>query len=206
MEDVIFEKQYFLTYSSVYENFDSFNINNVLNDIPTITAIERISFILSQFSFPWKKNKTLHAFTLFQWVLRMASEDNKKVSKIIQEKDLHNSPHFRFINKASCLMLIEYLLENNNLTEQELTQEQESSLFKSYLWCTEIVIKKEKEAFNYNGNEDISLFISKILPSKLNYTEIDTFKDYRIQFIKIVYFFKFCETDIQYKKYMALFL
>lgn len=200
MKDVIFERQYSLTYSSIYNDSEFFNINDTLNGIPSITAIERISYILSQISLPWNINRTQHAIIFGQWVLRLASEDNRKVSKIIQTKDLLNDPSFYFIDAVACLLLIEYLLENNNSTEQELTAEQESKLFKSYLWCTKISIKKQEDAFNYTGNENTEELLSKILPSILNFREIDSFKDYRVQFIKIFYFFKFCDTDTQYKE------
>ena len=206
MKDVIFERQYSLTYSSIYNDSEFFNINDTLNGIPSITAIERISYILSQISLPWNINRTQHAIIFGQWVLRLASEDNRKVSKIIQTKDLLNDPSFYFIDAVACLLLIEYLLENNNSTEQELTAEQESKLFKSYLWCTKISIKKQEDAFNYTGNENTEELLSKILPSILNFREIDSFKDYRVQFIKIFYFFKFCDTDTQYKEYLTLFL
>ena len=136
----------------------------------------------------------------------MASEDNRKVSRIIQTKDLLNDPAFYFIDAVACLLLIEYLLENNNSTEQDLTTEQESKLFKSYLWCTKISIKKQEDAFNYAGKGNTEELLSKILPARLNFREIDSFKDYRVQFIKIFYFFKFCETDTQYKEYLTLFL
>ena len=206
MKDVILKRQYALTYSSVFDDYDFFNISDTLKEIPTITAIERISYILSQISVPWNTNKPQHSITLGMWVLRMTSEDNQKVSKIIQAKNLLNKPDFFFIDSAACLMLTEYLLENNNLTEQELTREQESKLFKSYLWCTSISIKKQEEAYSYTGKEDIADLISKILPARLNFREIDSFKDYRVQFMKTLYFFKFCETDTQYKEYLSLFI
>lgn len=206
MKNVVFQKQYFLTYSSVYSDFDSFDIIRTLIQVPTFTAIERICYILSQIRFPWKTDEKVHTLTLFQWVLQITKEDNNKVSKIISKKSLHNNSNFRFINNASCLMLIEYLLENNNQKEQELSREQESFLFKSYLWCTEIAIKKEKEVFECNVNKNVDELVRKILPAKLNFSEIDLFKDYRIQVFKIIYFFKFCETDSDYKYHLNLFL
>lgn len=206
MKDVILKRQYSLTYSSIFDDIDFFNINETLNGIPSITAIERISYILSQISQPWKINRTNHAILFGQWVLRLASEDNRKVSRIIKAKNILNDPAFYFIDAVACLLLIEYLLENNNSTEHELTHEQESKLFKSYLWCTKISIKKQEDVFKYTGRGNTEELLSKILPAKLNFREIDSFKDYRVQFIKIFYFFKFCETDTQYKEYLIIFL
>lgn len=200
------QKQYFLTYSYLFGRCDSFSIIDTLKSMPTITAIEKISFMLSQIANPILKDKSIHPFTLFKWVLKLASEDNKIVSKFIQEKNPHNDVNFQFINVESCLMLIEYLLENNNCIEQELSEEQESNLFKAYLWCAEITIKKEEEAYNLNKKEDIPTVVSKVLPVILNNREIDTHKDYRIQLIKVKYFFEFCETDSKYNQYLALFL
>lgn len=206
MKDIISQKQYFLTFTSVYSDYDSFDITKAISNIPTYSAIEKVCYILSQVNFPWNIKDSVHVMTFFQWVLKLTKEDNHKVSKIIREKSLHNNPDFRFIDRASCLMLIEYLLENNNKKEQNLSIEHESDLFKSYLWCTEKVIYKQKEAFDYHINQNNDELISKILPAKLNFAEIDSYKDYRIQFIKIIYFFKFCDNDIVYKDYLTLFL
>ncbi|HEX9825666.1 MAG TPA: hypothetical protein VGA80_03635 [Flavobacteriaceae bacterium] len=206
MKDVISQKQYFLTYTSVYSDFDLFDITNAICSVPTYTAIEKICYMLSQVNFPWNSKNSVHVMTFFQWVLRLTKEDNHKVSKVIREKNLHSNPDFRFIDKASSLMLIEYLLEYNNKKEQSLSREQESNLFKSYLWCVQKVINKQREAFNYNINQDKDELISKMLPAKLNFAEVESYKDYRIQVVKIIYFFKFCENDTVYKDYLKLFL
>ncbi len=206
MKDVISQKQYFLTFTSVYSDFDSFDITKAIFSVPTYTAIEKICYMLSQVSFPWNTKDSVHVMTFFHWVLQLTKEDNHKVSKIIREESLHANPDFRFVDKASCLMLIEYLLENNNKKEQSLSKEQESNLFKSYLWCVQKVINNQKEAFNYNINQNIDELISKMLPAKLNFAEVESYKDYRIQVVKIIYFFKFCENDIVYKDYLTLFL
>lgn len=206
MKDAILERHVFLAYSNIYEDFDSFDIKSTLRSIPKITAIERISYLLCQLSLPWETTTKTHAINLLQWVLLLASEDNIKVSKVIQERRLHEDPRFHFIDATSSLMLIEYLLEDNNFIEDKLSAEQESNLFKAYLWCIEMSIIKQQPAFNCDENDNIDDLIRKILPAKLSFREIDSFKDYRIQFIKTIYFFSFCETDDEYKEYLLLFL
>ncbi len=206
MKDAILERQFFLAYSDIYEDFDSFNIKSILRSIPKITAIERISYLLCQLSLPGETTKKTHASILLQWVLLLASEDNKRVSKVIRERSLHEDPKFHFIDATSSLMLIEYLLEDNNFIEDKLSAEQESDLFKAYLWCIETSIRKQQAAFNCDDNDSIDDLVRKMLPAKLSFREIDSFKDYRIQFIKTFYFFSFCETDVEYKEYLLLFL
>ena len=103
---------------------------------------------------------------------------------------------------------MERLIENTNELPlvSDLTPEQELNLFKAYLYCTQVWLDKQIPGFKIPTVKSEDDLIKILLPTQLPFQEILEFKDFRLQFIKAIYFFKFCERDTQFQVYLKIFL
>ena len=110
-----------------------------------------------------------------------------------------------FFNNVSSLYVVEFLLANHNSLPPTtlLSATQEENFFKLYLhfssqWTT------EQDAF-YEKNKYLPK-TNWILPLMLPYAELFEFKDFRLQFIKAIYFFRGCENHAEFQGYLQTFL
>lgn len=94
--------------------------------------------------------------------------------------------------------------QRNSFPRFNLTAEQEENIFKAYLYFSSFWTKKQEQFLKKNEG---ALFEDLYLPAMLPIAELAAeFKDFRIQFVKGVYFFKFCETNNLFKDYLKNFL
>lgn len=139
---------------------------------------------------------------------RLPIELHNRIQNFISEISRKPNVEYNFLNNVSALMLIECILANaNNLKPVEnLTAGQELRLFKAYLFCSQVWIDKQEKGFlNERISDDLGV-AKLIIPTQLPFIELLEFKDFRIQFIKAIHFFKFCETNPEFKVYLEIFL
>jgi len=140
------------------------------------------------------------------WCNRLPIKIKSKINDFIIKINSDGISEFNFINNIAALILIEIILENHNELEKadNLTPEQELNLFKAYLWCNQHwTDKKSSDMPKVKTADDL---ISILFPVQLPYMELLEFKDFRIQFLKAIYFFKFCEGNDVFKIYVDAFL
>ncbi|WP_146010947.1 hypothetical protein [Siphonobacter sp. BAB-5405] len=132
----------------------------------------------------------------------------KKVQTYINYILSKRNHQFNFINNTSSLIFIQHVLMNAEKLpiKTKRSAEKDHNIFKAYLWCTQKWIdEQEKNKYIYSSNsiEDIIKFL---LEYRLPVQELQEFKDFRPQFIKSSYFFKFCKSDKQFSDYLNIFL
>ena len=190
-------------FSDVYDDYENINVVDLVRDIPTKMALTLICHHTSQIH-TQEKNAQYQLQTIRNWYERFNEDVIDKVETFIKRVNSKHSGSFNFINNVSSLYLIECLIENHNElpTVDNLTPEQEENLFKAYIffsskWTAEQLV-------GVNKYKDSPFFMGLIM--LLTYSELFEFKDFRIQFLKAVYFFKFCEENELFKGYLDAFL
>ena len=196
-----------ISYSSIFNDYETSNIKGFLSDIPSINSLEVIGYFNAQLHI-MERDPLRQLDFLKIWLTRLQEEVKLKVEEFL-EKILSN-PHaeFNLINNVSSLILIEHILENFNYLEKvhDLTPEQELNLFKAYLFCSQIWTDKHQDVLEGKKIQTPEQLIDLLLPIQLPYQEILEFKDFRIQFLEAIYFFNFCESDEIFGNYLKAFL
>lgn len=195
-----------IAYHDIYSDFESVDITTLLKDIPTKSALALICHYTGQIHTQEKDDK-FQMDSINDWSKRLNISTREKINEVILELSKNRKSSFNFINNVSSLYLIQSLLVNhNNLPEvKDLTIQQEENLFKAYLYYSSIWTK-EQEAGILNIDIAQKNYENVSLIASLPYHELFEFKDFRIQFLKAIYFFKFCESNELFKGYLEAFL
>jgi len=206
MEQVVLKRQYMLSYEAIYIEEDCVDPLSLLKDIPLTAALEQIAYLLLRLTNIHKDDKKFHSSNLLAWMMKMSGEDQFKLLQFVTTNPIFNHPDFILTDRRACLRLLQIILNTNNQTDKELSKSDWGILFKSMLICNTVEIEKQKEVFDWDNTGSIEDFVSKILPVKMRNLEIDRRKDYKVQLLKVFYFFEFCQSDNQYKLYAESFL
>ena len=195
-----------LGYKDLFDDYENISLKELVADIPSINALEIITHFQGQIhTLERNQNSQLTFFKI--WLSRLPNEIVLKVQNFINDNNGQISK-YNFINNVSCLILIQEIILNYNYlpTVTSLNPDQELNLFKSYLYCSQKWQDNQMSGFNYEKPDDEEYFIKLLIPTQIPYQEILGLKDFRLQFIKAIYFFKFCEKDEIFKTYLTLFL
>ena len=196
-----------LSYKDIFDDYESVIVANLIADIPTPNSLEVIGYFLAQFHTPEKDNLKQLSF-LNMWIKRLPVSIHPRIREYIHSTLAEPNANYNLINNISGLRFIELILEHsNNLAPlATLTPDHELKLFKAYLYCTQQWLEKERPSFNIPKIETEEDLIRLLLPTQLPFEEIQKSRDFSLQFIKAIYFFKFCELDPQFKIYLEIFL
>jgi hypothetical protein len=195
-----------LGYKDLFDDYDNVNPNELIKDIPSRAALEILGYIMAQLHTQERNFKTQIAI-LKMWIGRLPQELVPLIEDYINQTTIKGKSQFNFANNISALLLVELLIENHNeiQIEGDLTPEQELNLFKAYLWCTQFWTDKQLKAFKGNIT-NIDELIELFWPFQLPILENLESKDFRFQYLKALYFFKFCENNEVFKEYLQIFL
>lgn len=193
-----------ISYDDVFDDFETVDIKKAISAIPTDNAIEILCYFQAQIHTNLD-NLSIQILLTKMWAMRFPDDIIKKIEAFINKHSTEKNK-FVLINNASCLDLIQYIFESNNQlpVQSDLTPEQELLLFKAYLyftkkWIDKQILPKEKIKNEYD-------LLQIILPNQLPFVEIMDVKDFRLQFIKAIYFFRFCENDEIFSTLLKSFL
>lgn len=195
-----------LAYKEIFQDYEQIDIKNLLANIPSKTALITICHFLGQMHTQEKK-ESLQVEYIKKWFGRFPEDIQRQIISVASNKSGKKS-EFNFINNLSALLLIERILENfNELSEvDDFTPEQELDLFKAYTWCTQEWIDKQYSVFNKIDAKKEEGLIALIMCMQAPQIDLIEFKDFRLQFIKAIYFFRFCEKDAVFSDYLKTFL
>ena len=195
-------------YKDIFEDFNEIEFEKLISDIPTKNSLKIISHFVAQLH-TLERDSSLQIEFLKIWLSRLPIQIHQSINAFIARITSKKDTDWNFLNNVSALILIEKLLEQANELEpvSNLTPVQELNLFKAYLYCSQIWIDNQLPGFQQEqNNKEAADLIKILLPTQLPFKEILEFKDFRIQFIKAVYFFKFCEQNEQFRDYLEVFL
>jgi len=206
MEKVVIEKRILLSFDAIYGN-GVVNPKILLKDVPRTAAIEFISYILHLYNVRKKDDHEFHSYHLIQWMMQMDEQEN--IIKFLEkEKALIYSSSFSLIDRRSCLDLIQYILIYSDAVSNNhpLNKSHYTLLFKCLLYFNSSEIAAQKMLFDEHEDCSIDEFASYILTVQIKNIEHERFKDFKIQFLKVYYFFSFCESHEKYAIHLNTFL
>ncbi|MHA8061462.1 hypothetical protein PQG22_09315 [Aquirufa beregesia] len=192
-----------ISYEDIYSDYSKVNLKDLIKGIPTEVALILICHFSAQLH-TQNDDSEFQLNTLISWIDRFDENVRVKIKQIAYEIIVSKKSKFIFIDNVSSLYLIEALIINrNNLPIlNDLSPLQEENLFKAYLYCTSKWQNEQNIIFKEREKSDLGkIYLELTLP----YYEIHEIKDFRIQFLKAVYFFEFCESNSQFKSYIDLF-
>lgn len=193
-------------YKDLFDDYESVNLKELIKDLPTKNSLQILGYFMAQLHSN-ERDKYLQLELLKMWLVRLPDTIKVQVDDFIKGVKTKNSK-YSFFDNVSILILVEKILTNENNLDivNDLTSEQELQLFKAYLICCQEWIDKQRPNFNIKEIKCELDLIKILLPSQIPYQEIQELKDFRIQFIKAIYFFKFCERNPDFKEYLKIFL
>lgn len=194
-------------YKDIFNDFDETNFDSLISDIPTKNSLQIVGYFMAQLH-TLERDSELQIEFLKMWMGRLPESIHEKINLFILRINRNPKNEYTFLDNVSLLILTERLLERENNLEQleNLTPEQELNLFKAYLLCSQYWIDNQLPGFNSSKIKNEEDLIKILLPTQLPYQEILELKDFRLQFIKAIYFFKFCESNELFRDYLNIFL
>ena len=196
-----------LSYENIFAVEKDFNPLLSLSTVSLGNAIEQIAYLLLRLTNIHKDEKDFHYSNLISWMMKMNGVNQSKILQFITiNKNLVFSSDFILTDRRACLRLMQWNLKAGNASNDELSKSDWETLLKSLLSCNMIEIKKQEAIFNWDLTKNTESFLHEILPVKIRNLEIDKRKDYKIQLMKIYYFFEFWQSDFKYKHYIDNFL
>lgn len=204
---VALKRQFMLAYENIFEDGKDFSPLLSLNTVSLGNAIEQIAYLLLRLTNIHKDEKDFHCSNLITWMMKISEVNQAKVFQFINaNKNFVFNSDFIFTDRRACLRLMQFILKAGSVSNNELSKSDWETLLKSLLSCNSIEINKQEAVFNWNSKDDTESFINKILPVKVRNLEIDKTKDYKVQLMKVYYFFEFWQSDYKYKRYIDNFL
>lgn len=190
--------QKLLSYSVIFPDRHD-RLEDLLSDIPSATAIEVLSYRLSQ-----KMNQLTgqHDFEIWiPWLMQTRSDVKNLVGNYAMQ---HNLANYATIDPYAMLLLISKLLASYNGRHDELTKDNISDLFLSYMICCDERLALCKTLPNNKMNA--AEFVDVFLPYALKTYDIESPHDYRLMLIKCYcLLIEFPKVHIQFANYLDEF-
>jgi hypothetical protein len=202
-----FQTSVSITYKDLFDDYDEVKIEDLLQDIPSKNSIQIMGYFIAQLH-TLERDPTIQIEFFKMWIGRFPSQVIDGVKKFINKIESNPTAEYNFLNNTSLLILTQNILINHNDKNEleNLSDDQELNFFKAYLFCSQKWIDEQNQGFKKKDGKNETDLIKMLLPTQLPYQEIFETKDFRIQFIKAVYFFEFCENNNQFKEYLDIFL
>lgn len=194
-----------INFRNIFPQEQKPTINELLKGIPTCSILKIIGYFMAQVHAN-EDNIELQS-KIFNFWLDVQEDKVKQTIKIKFDEFIDNKKsNFQFFSNITSLYFIQYLFVNyNSDVDRELTADEELRLFKAYLIVSEEWSDKEVEFLSQSPKNEDEL-VAYILPFQMKHNEIQSYKDFRAQFIKAIYFFQFLEQDKDLGKYLPDFL
>lgn len=207
IKQVTLKREIMLSYENIFATEKDFSPLNSLMLVSLGDAIEQIAYLLLRLTNIHKDEKDFHYSNLIFFMMKIDGVSQSKIFQFINaNKNLVFSSDFVLTDQRACLRLIQLILKAGNNSNKELSKSEWETLLKSLLICNTIEIKKQEAIFNWDSRNNTESFLNEILPVKMRNLEIDKRKDYKIQLIKVYYFFEFWQSNLKYTEYIDKFL
>lgn len=180
-------------YKDIFENYDEQDIGTLLQDISSKSSLRVICHFMAQLHTVERDfNKQIEILNI--WLNRLPKSVRKKVEDYAIAISKKRNATFNFMNNISSLILVQEIFSNyNELDDGDLSQQQELQLFKAYLLCTQRWI--DKQDVKVKKVTSVETLCRLLIPVKIPYTYQMEFNDFRLEFIKAIYFFRYLESD-----------
>lgn len=188
-----------ITFSCLFPDDKESNINILLKDIPTHSAIEFITYW--NFLETTKDEKHDSLFNFMSILFKLDPTLQHIIAEYLQRINLQE---YNFVDRYALLKLSEELILRNNRQTRELTNIDYSNLLKAYLICCEgIVIPNLTE----QSIKTIIPFLHIYIPFQMKQNDLDYPLIYAdVEIIKFYCFMNFCRSNELFDKYLSIYL
>lgn len=198
MEKMKLRVKILLSYSVVFPDRHD-RIEDLLCNIPSATAIEVLSYRLSQ-----KMNQLIgqHDFDILKlWLEQTRSDVRNPVENYIKR---HCLDTYAMIDPYAMLLLISKLLVSYNGRHRDLTKDDISNLFLSYLICCDERLELSETPLDNKLNAE--KYVDVFLPYAIKTYDFESPRDYRLMLIKCYYLLiEFPKVHVQFATYIDEF-
>lgn len=181
------------------------NIPDLLSGIPSCTILTVVAHFMAQIHAK-EDDYILQEEIVTRWVNQQPEETRDLI--LTRFKKLAEKHNYRvnFFNNITSLYFYQSIFTNyNEIADRNLTADEELRLIKAYLIVSERWTEKELKHLGQKPKDDDSA-VAYLLPFQMTHNEIQSYKDFRPQLLKAIYFFRFLEQDEKLKEYLPVFL
>lgn len=179
----------------VYDDYPSVDPLDLLKDIPTIPAITYIAQRQHQVVFAQTDINTQQRF-----ISEMQSYLEPDAVARLKNQMISGNDYLLFLNHG-CFAFFMQALQLHNTTTRSLTSDEIRRIYKTFLWCNQYWTDLQARGFNSSLTE-----IQASLLIDIPVFEFKLHKDFQDQMYKSAVFFKYCESNADYRKYLDLYL
>ena len=194
-----------VTYKEIYDDYDSFNLDEILSRIPTAKAVHLSSLIIIQIN--RKENFDIVQKRIVTEFIHSIQGGSKIIDKLDKLSEDNNSLSIVFTN-INCMLLTQKSLRLNIATDtDEINDSTRELFFKALLLINQMIAERKQKSLDTDkqlSNEE--LYFRNLLPMYIPDMEFQFNKDLVVQSIKLNYFIEFIESDDEFKKYEEEFL
>lgn len=187
-----------ITYSCIFPDDKEMNLNILLKDISTYSAIEFITY----WNFLETTRMATHdSFSNFAPILFKLDKSLQYI--IVNYLQRINIQEYVFVDKYALLKLTEELILINNKQTRELTEIDYSNLLKAYFICC------EEQATNIKNIDLLNIlsFLNIYVPTQMKQNDLDYPLIYvDLEIIKFYCFIDFCKSDKVFGRYLNIYV
>jgi hypothetical protein len=193
-------------FRDIYEGFEEFDINAEINKLPSVSAIKIIAHY-GAYIHTRERNNDLQLGFFREWTSRLLPSTSERVEIWIRNIFSKGNRNVNLFNNRTSLEFLEFLYTNYNGQKQayDFSTDQDELFFKCYTYISQMWVDKTQKAIPSKMDSVID-YLRVVFPLQFHMIEIIEFKDFRIQSLKAIYFFKFCEIDKEYNQALSIFL
>ncbi len=180
-------------------------IEELLFGIPTSTILTITAHFMAKIHAK-EDDYALQREIINRWVNQQTDIIRNKILKKFDEISEKHGFKISFFNNITSLYFYQKLfLHYNEDEDRDLTADEELRLIKAYLLVSEIWTENEIEHLKQRPST-VDEWVAYLLPFQMTHNEIQSYKDFRAQLIKAIYFFRFLEQDKELGQYLPDFL
>ena len=179
-----------VAFKDIFPDEERHSMAELLYAIPTKTILTITAHFMAQIHGK-EDDFELQKEIVFRWINQQDDRTSDYILNKFNELIDKLGAKINFFNNISSLYFYQEVFSNSNEEEdRDLTAEEELRLLKAYLIVSECWTEKEVEHLKQRPTTDDQI-VSYVLPFQMAHNEIQSFKDFRAQLIKAIYFFRF---------------
>lgn len=188
-------------YEDLYEDFETVNPMELLDDVPTVAVLKYISEKYASVYYA-QSNAAKQRQLVSEFCPHLPIQIKRNVWKFITNTEKAGN-HFLIYSAMVCQMMYRLSLQHyvpiDVGDDYELCEDEYEPVFKALLYCNSIWTNKQLSKGSHKLG-DISLKMD------IPIAEIKHYKDFRPQLFKAYQFYTFCEKDGTFSTYLPYFL
>lgn len=191
-----------IVYNSIYNDYKSVNVHELLRGIPTLSLLHYITQQISKTTYslgdPYLQRCILHETKRY-----LPKGVRKRVLDFMQKHE-----YITYIEVYGSILFMGLALQNftsHEYDDEELSicQDEYEAVFKAMTYCNQ---RWTDEQIGNLNIADMGIYvISKFLLIDLPIVEFKVHKDFKAQLYKAICFFEFCEEDQEFSQHLASF-